>query len=163
MPEYDDCGNCGREVTDDSDFCPFCGVLFEHAPMMVCEVHRAGEAFAVCVICQKFLCEFCAVEVENRFLCPDHQDVRLSGDYALIYESRDVAEAAAVRSLLTPGGVASEDDEGNVHSEGEDNSPDVIDTNLFTRGRTARIYVPIPRYLEASEVLREWREDLKSS
>ena len=157
MPELDDCGNCGYEVSDDSDYCPYCGVLFEHAPLVTCETHMNREASAVCVICQRPLCEACAVEVASRFLCPDHQSVKLRENYALVYQSRDVAEASAVRAMLSEGDVATEDEEGNV-IEAEDDKLYVVDANLFTRSQLARLYVPVPRYLEAMEILREWRE-----
>jgi len=165
MPEYDDCGNCGGEVTDDSDFCPHCGVLFEQAPVVACATHNGSGSCAVCVICGRYLCEICAVEVGGRFLCPEHESIKLVENYALVYQSRDVAEAATVRAMLTPSGqVASEDGEGNLDIPVEDDGGqfDVVDANLFTRGQLARLYVPIPRYLEAMEILKEWRESLKN-
>ncbi len=53
--------HCGDEVTEDSDFCPHCGVLFAEAGDVFCDEHQQKPATGVCIICRKVFCEECGV------------------------------------------------------------------------------------------------------
>jgi hypothetical protein len=136
--DTDKCGNCEQEVTTDSDFCPHCGVFFESSPAVACAADGDREADGVCVICQKFVCERCGVQVLGRWLCGDHQNVELREDFAMVFQSSQFSSSGVVKSTL------------------EDAGFQVIDMNWRARGgRYNKLYVPIPDFVKASEILKD--------
>jgi hypothetical protein len=140
MPEVDNCGNCGEEASTDSDFCPHCGVLFEQAPFTVCDFHRDREAEGVCIICRKFVCDGCAIVIHKRLFCAEHQDVVAQEDFARVHESNYIAEAESIAAMLKGAGF------------------EVVAPVWGARGRLARVFVPIPEYVEAIKLVHEWKE-----
>lgn len=155
------CPECGGEVTSDSDFCPHCGELFEGSDALRCSFHPQNRAVAVCIICQRTVCEECGKKKQNRWLCPDHSNVTVEQDWALIFQSPDINEAELVKSVLESIGkkvVARNFGPNNVVWEGGGDS-------LFSRqalNRLAKLFVPIPEYDDAKKALREWESSNKS-
>lgn len=138
MEELDNCGNCGEEVATDSDFCPYCGVLFEKAPAVSCEFDHDREADAVCIICQKPVCVHCASLVQKRWFCGEHSTVEVQEGWAKVLESPDSVLIGAMKTVLADSGF------------------EVIDQNWRARGgRKSRLFVPVADYLKAVQLLKE--------
>ena len=150
------CEYCERTATADSDFCPYCGVLFEKAGLVACQSHPLDRAAGVCIICQRPLCESCIEIDRHRIFCSDHQDVVVEDEWALVFESTDVTEAGLVKSVLESAGyhlqVRGFGSIGYVWDGGGE-SP--LSRSLL--GQPAQVYVPIPEFLHASETLEGWR------
>ncbi len=155
MTELGNCGNCNGEVTVDSDFCPHCGQIFEQAGESPCDTHPERKALAVCIICRKTLCEKCRTKVKRRSFCEQHQSIEVEEDWAKIYQSSDVHEAEMVKAVLAGAGVK---------VEAQNLSPASISTyfgeialfRAFMR-YPAKIFVPIPEFVRAMEVLQDWQ------
>ncbi len=140
MAELTTCANCNNEVTEDSDFCPHCGYLFKDAPPVKCETDLDREASGVCIICQKLVCPLCREVKNKRLFCLDHRAVVVEQDWAMVVQARSVADAEMRKNFL---------DENGFHT---------IAQNLGMRIRNraaARVFVPIPDYLKAKEMLEE--------
>ncbi len=156
MSEYTHCPNCSEEVTTDSDFCPHCGLIFEEAGAVVCDTDAGQKAIGVCIICRKVVCERCGVGVNGRCFCLDHQHVEVQQDWAMVFESTEIAEAELVKSVLESTGhkvlVQNFNSVGFVWDGGGD-SP-VSRSNI---NKPAMVFVPIPEYRDAARELAEWR------
>jgi hypothetical protein len=156
MPELINCHYCGDEITDDSDFCPHCGVLFSEAGEVFCDEHLQEPATCVCIICRKVCCEDCGVKVGGRSFCLAHRKVRVQEDWAEVFRSTEVADAELVKSLLESTGhkvlCQNFNSIGFVWDGGGD-SP-ISRSNI---NKPAKVYVPIPEYLQAMEVVYDWR------
>ena len=155
MHEYGPCPSCDGEITEDSDFCPHCGILFEKKIRVPCDTHSQGQAVGVCILCRALLCHECVHTKGGRRFCSEHRNVKVEQDWALIFQSNDINEAELVRSFLesisqqlilrnfTPHGF--------VWDGGGD--------SLFSRqavNRPAKLFVPIPDYVGARKALEEW-------
>lgn len=155
-PEYVSCSSCNEEITVDSDFCPHCGVLFEAAGGEMCETHPANAAQGICIICQKLICEECGKEVWGRRFCLEHRNVEVQQDWAKAFQSTDINDSELVKSLLESNGfkvlVQNFLAIGGVWDGGGDSS--ISRSNI---NKPAKVFVPIPEYLRAEEVLKEWK------
>ena len=156
MSELTKCHNCSEEVTEDSDFCPHCGVLFAEAGEVFCDEHLQESAIGVCIICRKVCCEDCGVKVAGRIFCQAHRKVKVQEDWAEVFRSTEVADAELVKSLLesTSHKVLCQ----NFNSigfvwDGGGDSP-ISRSNI---NKPAKVFVPIPEYLQAMEVVYDWR------
>jgi hypothetical protein len=142
-------------VTEDSDFCPHCGSLFDRADDVMCDLHGSSRAEGVCIICRTVVCSRCAKKVRGRWLCRIHVSVNVEQDWALVFESPDINEAEFVRSLLESVGllvVVRNFGPNNVVWDGGGDS-------LFSRqalNRPAKVFVPIPEYVQARDALADW-------
>lgn len=151
------CKDCGKEITADSDFCPHCGALAGVPEQIVCELHPDRQAAAVCIICRTALCDFCATRRRERWFCKNHASVRVEQDWAIVLESPDINKAELARSVLDAGGfhvVVRNFGPNTAVWEGGGDS-------LFSRqqlNRLAKVFVPIPEYLNAVQSLQEWEE-----
>ena len=149
------CTQCSGEVTADSDFCPHCGVLFEKVSSARCDTHPQTRAEGVCIICRKLVCDRCGKQRAKRWFCTDHSDVKVEQDWALIFESPEINESELVKSFLESVGlhvVVRNFGPNNVVWEGGGDS-------LFSRqalNRLAKVFVPIPEYVDARKAFREW-------
>jgi hypothetical protein len=156
MSELTNCHYCGDEVTVDSDFCPHCGVLFAEAGEVFCDEHLQESAIRVCIICRKVCCEDCGVKVGGRSFCLAHRKVGVQEDWAEVFRSTEVADAELVKSLLESTGhkVLGQNFSsiGFVWDGGGD-SP-ISRSNI---NKPAKVFVPIPEYLQAMEVVYDWR------
>jgi len=156
MSELIKCHYCGDEITDDSDFCPHCGILFFEAGEVFCDEHLQKSATCVCIICRKVCCEDCGAKVGGRSFCLAHRKVRVQEDWAEVFRSTEVADAELVKSLLESTGhkvlCQNLNSIGFVWDGGGD-SP-ISRSNI---NKPAKVFVPIPEYLEAINVVEEWR------
>ena len=155
MPEIIKCRHCGEEITDDSDFCPHCGVLFEQAGKVFCDLHTLEPGVGVCIICRKLCCEECGARVHGRFLCSAHRKVKVEQDWAEVFRSTEISNAELVKSVLESAGhkvqVQNFNSIGFIWDGGGD-SP-ISRSNI---NKPAKVFVPIPEYLDAFEEIVEW-------
>lgn len=143
MPETEaSCERCNADVTADSEFCPHCGILFEGASDVRCEVDGQNAAAGVCVLCQTLVCRSCGTEVAGRFRCHSHAAVEVAMDFANVYESKVLANVDLVRAVLAQAGFV------------------VIDQYLDPKPGVAaplKLFVPIPQYCEAASLVEGYR------
>jgi RNA polymerase subunit RPABC4/transcription elongation factor Spt4 len=153
--QYTNCPQCAEEITDDSDFCPHCGVLFSGASGQVCDLHPDRPATGICIICRDLVCDACEKIVRGRSFCGGHQNVEVQQDWARIFQSTDINESELIRAFLEGSGhkvlVQNFAPVGFVWDGGGDSA--VSRSNM---SKPAKIFVPIPEYLKAKESLEEW-------
>jgi hypothetical protein len=96
------------------------------------------------------------VKVAGRSFCLAHRKVKVQEDWSEVYRSTEVADAELVKSLLESTGhkvlCQNFDSIGFVWDGGGD-SP-ISRSNI---NKPAKVYVPIPEYLQAMEVVYDWR------
>ena len=149
------CANCDGEVTEDSDFCPHCGRLFEQTGTAFCDSHSDETATGVCIVCRRLLCNKCGSRKSGRWFCNDHKNVAVEQDWALVFESPDINEAELAKSFLQSVGV---------HVVVRNFGPNTVvwdggGDSLFSRqalNRQAKLFVPIPEYEQSRQALEEW-------
>jgi RNA polymerase subunit RPABC4/transcription elongation factor Spt4 len=155
MSTYRHCDNCKGEITQDSDFCPHCGMLFEEAGEIPCDSHADRRGWGVCIICRKVVCDEDGILVDGRAFCPEHDQVVVQQDWAQVFSSSDVEEAELCKSVLEANGfkvqVQNFQSVGYVWGGGGDSM--ISRSNL---GRPAIVLVPIPEFVKAAEMLAEW-------
>ena len=153
---YVKCSQCAEEITEDSDFCPHCGVLFSGATEQVCDLHTERPAIGVCIICRKLVCEACEKITRNRTFCSEHRNVEVQQDWARIFQSTEINESEMIRAFLEAAGhkvlVQNFAPVGFVWDGGGDSALSRSNMN-----KPAKIFVPIPEYLKAKESLEEWK------
>lgn len=156
MTQYGRCSRCGEDVTEDSDFCPHCGVLFPAAENVFCDTHPVERSSGVCIICRKVVCPRCSKTVRARVFCLDHCAVEVQQDWARVFESTEINDAELIRSVLEKGQfrvlVQNFSSIGYAWDGGGD-SPQSR-SNL---SRPAKVFVPIPEYLEALKTVVDWQ------
>jgi len=156
MSELINCHYCGDEVTVDSDFCPHCGILFAEAGDVFCDEHVQVKALGVCIICRKVCCKQCGVKVRGRFFCSAHRKVKVEQDWAEVFRSTEISDAELVKSVLESSGhkvlVQNFNSIGFVWDGGGD-SP-ISRSNI---NKPAKVFVPIPEYLDAMKEIVEWK------
>jgi hypothetical protein len=156
MSEYKNCFYCKNEVTYDSDFCPHCGVLFAEAGKVFCDLHPLEPGVGVCIICRKLCCEECGAKVRGRFFCSAHRKINVEQDWAEVFRSTEIADAELVKSFLESAGqkvlVQNFNSIGFIWDGGGD-SP-ISRSNI---NKPAKVFVPIPEYLDAVKIVEEWK------
>jgi hypothetical protein len=156
MTELIQCTFCSEEVTEDSDFCPHCGVLFKKAAEVLCDLHIENQGKGVCIICRSVVCDECGVHARGRMFCQSHRKVQVQQDWAEVFRSTEIADAELVKSVLETAGhivqVQNFNSIGFVWDGGGD-SP-ISRSNL---NKPAKVFVPIPEYVDAKEEVEEWR------
>jgi hypothetical protein len=156
MVQYDSCSHCGEDVTEDSDYCPHCGILFPNSESALCDTHQTINATGVCIICRKTVCPRCSKGVHGRTFCLDHKNVEVQQDWAEVFESTEINDAELIKSVLEKSQyrvlVQNFGSIGYAWDGGGD-SPQSR-SNL---SRPAKVFVPIPEYLEALKTVEEWR------
>ena len=100
MPEYINCSSCSEEITEDSDYCPHCGIIFRETENSVCERHAPRQASGVCIICHKVMCPECCVKRQNKVFCSEHAEIEVQQDWALVYQSTEISESELIKSIL---------------------------------------------------------------
>lgn len=162
MAELTSCEHCGEEVTVDSDFCPHCGYLFEGTGPVECETHGSVEAIGVCIICHRSVCGECGTAVGSRLFCDAHKHLVVIQDWVKIVESTDVYKAEMAKSLLEDNGVHVQPQNfgsvGFVWDGGGE-----LPLARKQLGQPAKIFVPIPEYEKALEVLSDWESSNSQS
>ncbi len=158
MSAYLQCSHCEGDVTPDSDFCPHCGIMFERADEVACDNHPDRKSVGVCIICHALLCTECAVVVEQRVFCHDHQGVPVQQDWAVIFSSTEVEESELRRAVLEAGGykVQVQNFQSVGYAWGGGGDSPISRSNL---GRPALVLVPIPEFLEAVRTLEAWESE----
>lgn len=149
------CSNCQGEVTEDSEYCPHCGYLLTDEPLQ-CERHPGNGASGVCIVCRRTVCEECSEENDRRVFCLDHLDVIVDGDWAEVFRSTDVNEAELARAVLEGSKFHVEvQNFGSIGYawDGGGESP-LSRVNLNS---PAKVFVPLSEYLDAKQVLEDWR------
>jgi hypothetical protein len=150
------CSHCSEEVTIDSDFCPHCGTLFVDGKDVFCDEHPKKSALGVCIICQKLVCDECGVEIHGRNFCTLHRKVKVEQDWAEVFRSTEISDAELIKSVLESAGqkvsVQNFNSIGFIWDGGGD-SP-ISRSNI---NKPAKVFVPIPEYLEAIKVVEDWR------
>jgi len=154
------CPHCSNEITSDSDFCPHCGILFAGAGNAPCDLHQLEFGVGVCIICRKVCCRECGTTVRGRFFCTVHKKVRVEEDWAEVFRSTEIADAELIKSVLESAGqkvlVQNFNSIGFVWDGGGD-SP-ISRSNI---NKPAKVFVPIPEYLNAAQVVEEWKSSEK--
>jgi len=149
------CHACQEEITEDSDFCPHCGMIFKKAGEVFCGRHETVRAAGVCIICRRLLCHRCAVRVHRRMFCDEHRHVKVQQDWAEVYRSTELNEAGMIKSVLEGAGFKVQTQNfqsvGFVWDGGGDSSQSRSNLN-----RPAMLLVPIPEYLDARTVVDDW-------
>jgi hypothetical protein len=156
MSDLITCPYCSEEVTADSDFCPHCGTLFVDGKDVMCDEHPAKSALGVCIICRKLVCDECGMETGRRFFCSAHRKVEVREDWAEVFRSTEVADAELIKSLLESTGLKVLGQNFNSIGfvwDGGGDSP-ISRSNI---NKPAKVFVPIPEYLQAMEVIYDWR------
>jgi len=156
MPEYDNCENCGGEVTKDSDFCPHCGYLITESDAVFCDTHQERRATGVCIICRNLVCERCGARIHRRMFCLDHKDVEVQQDWAMVFESTDINEAELAKSFLQSASFRLQLQDFNSIGFVWDGGGDSA-LSRSALSKPAKIFVPIPEYLDAVKAFGEWR------
>jgi len=151
------CSNCDCEVTEDSDFCPHCGVIFELIEKVLCETHPERPASTVCIICRATLCKECAQRVRRRFFCNEHCSVEVEEDWAEVYRTHDANDAEMVKSVLAAAGVGVQAQNLSPAPMGAFFGESAVFRLLMRY--PAKIFVPIPEYAHAVQVLKDWQSD----
>lgn len=159
MSSYINCSYCKEEITKDSDYCPHCGIIFEKAGTFFCDEHKTEPATGVCIICRKVFCKNCGVEVRGRRFCLPHRKVKVQQDWAEIFRSTEIFDAEQVKALLESLGhkvqVQNFNSIGFIWDGGGD-SP-ISRSNI---NKPAKVFVPIPEYLDAKREIKEWEESI---
>jgi RNA polymerase subunit RPABC4/transcription elongation factor Spt4 len=150
------CEHCSNEVTLDSEFCPNCGSLFPGDIPLHCDTHSSKVATGVCVVCHALLCSACGTSPHSRLLCPAHAVVILEEGWAEVFRSTDVNEAEMAKAFLESEGYTVNPTDfgsvGYVWDGGGDSS-----MSRSALNKPARLFVPIPDYVKAKEVLQDWQ------
>jgi hypothetical protein len=156
MPEYIKCSYCGEEITGDSDFCPHCGTLLVDGKNIFCNEHPNISASGVCIICQTPVCLECCAVIHGRKFCSVHRKVKVQQDWAEVFRATELSDAELVRSVLESEGhkvsVQNFNSVGFIWDGGGDSS--ISRSNI---NKPAKIFVPIPEYLDAIKAAEEWR------
>jgi RNA polymerase subunit RPABC4/transcription elongation factor Spt4 len=154
MADLTDCPHCSEEITEDSDFCPHCGILLTEEKAF-CTLHAQDEATGICIICRQPVCRRCAAIVHRRTFCPEHKTIEVQQDWAMIFQSTEIVSAELVKSVLETAEfhvqVQNFASIGYAWDGGGD-SPQSR-SNL---GEPAKVFVPIPEYLEAAKTMSNW-------
>lgn len=98
------CEECGAGVGNADEFCPACGAVF--AEKLRCDAHPEAAAFAVCVVCQKKLCQECSVAVSGHHTCEAHENVEWISGWATAAIFPTHLEAELSRQHLKEHGLA---------------------------------------------------------
>jgi len=159
--EYINCKNCDGEVTADSDFCPHCGVLLKGIGTLRCDTHAQRISSGVCVICRKVVCIECSKVVHGRSLCLDHKKIEIRQDWALAFQSTEISDSELVKAVLESEGFHIEVQNFNSIGfvwDGGGDSP-ISRSNI---SKPAKVFVPIPEFLEAVDVIKDWNASKKA-
>ena len=147
------CENCGEEYPEDAEHCPHCGALSFNAEEDWCIVHGDRVAESVCIICHAPVCSECRTLVGGRTLCPEHSDVELMQDWAMVLKTYDAMKANGAKARLEEEGIPAQ-----IYKLGElflfamDGMRNGI-APLGPGTAPLKVFVPVDRYDEAVEIL----------
>lgn len=159
--QYTSCEHCREDVTWDSDYCPHCGALIRMEEPVHCEHHPDRIAAGVCIMCRTPICPECMKLIHNKRFCLEHQDIEVQQDWAKVYESDDIMEAELVKGILRQEGMLAQ-----VMNEKLNASPIPLPDVPVVRSndrRPAKVFVPIPAFQQALDILIEWDKGKKNA
>lgn len=92
------CTICDNDISENMDFCPYCGNLFlEDAK---CINHKDIPGIGVCLICEEPMCNECGGYVNEKFLCTLHENYEIYEGMAKVYGSSDAVHCNYLADLL---------------------------------------------------------------
>ena len=97
------------------------------------------------MVCGKAVCEGCADSSQRAFLCDEHRSVRVTEGWAEVYTTTSEFEAQLLRDNLRAEGI----DAQTFSQRDRVFSVDLGELSIV------RLLVPVWRYVDASEVIRE--------
>lgn len=97
------CSYCDNEVSEDLDFCPYCGSLFLED--VKCINHSEVEAEGVCLICEDPYCKSCGKFTGRKFLCDKHSDYEIYQGMAKVFGSNDHVHCNYLADMLKQEGI----------------------------------------------------------
>ena len=109
------CETCGGESELDSDFCPYCGIIFKSD--IKCEDHTDRESIAACVICQRSLCSECDNVVDEQHKCDLDVNYELIEDWVHIHTTGTEWEAELAKQALISEGIECETFSQTFHAQ----------------------------------------------
>ena len=101
--EFFICDNCENEVSSDSDFCPHCGSLFVEDAS--CINHPDVSAEGACVICCEAFCEQCGANVDDVFICNQHDSLEFIDGMVRVFGTNDVVQVEFAKDCLEKNGL----------------------------------------------------------
>jgi len=129
--------------------------LFIEAGEVFCDEHTKNSALGVCIICRKVSCTECGIKVQGRIFCLLHGKIKVQQDWAEVFRSTEIADAELIKSVLESAGYKVQTQNFNSIGfiwDGGGDSP-ISRSNI---NKPAKVFVPIPEYLEAKKVVEEW-------
>jgi hypothetical protein len=151
------CENCGNEISDDSEFCSYCGALF--LDNTNCDKHESRDAEGVCIICRLPYCTECGSFVNKQFLCNEHSEYEIYEGMCRVFGSEDQMQVEYAMDCLKKSGL-------HPFLYSRKVSPISLggpDYSLFRPSGDFRTHlvneiklmIPLPEALEAEEILRD--------
>ncbi len=149
------CGNCELELTNEDEFCPRCGSIFDET--VKCYKHESQSAEGVCVICNYAFCNKCGGFVNETFLCQEHEHYEVLQSLAVVGESKESYEIESLRNTLIGNGLHPFLFSGrNIPStylpSTEYSNQNALDLAIYGNGKI-KILVPFSEVLEAENIL----------
>lgn len=152
------CRNCENKISDDFDFCPFCGSLFVEGER--CKNHPGRDGDGVCLICENVFCKGCGRFVNGKFLCNEHDHYEIYQGMAKVYGSNDNVHCNYLADILKQEGI-------NALVYVRKTSPISIggvDYSLFRASgeynghliNEVKVMVPLSELLAAEKIVREF-------
>ena len=157
------CENCSGTVLQSDKFCRNCCTAFVEE--VKCSNHSEKVAEYFCVVCAKPLCQDCAVYVDKRYRCADHQQVEIREGWAKTYAPTTYVEAQFIEQLLTkhqvPSKMLSNTMGSNYGAIRLWQLSPVIPFMVarWLGGGEIKIFIPANKYDQAAKLLAEFSED----
>lgn len=92
------CKRCESEVPNDAEYCPSCGALFTED--LMCINHNENKAEGVCVICEKPFCSKCGSDVDDLFLCFEHEHFEIIENMGRVFGTSDIVQIEYAKDCL---------------------------------------------------------------
>ena len=155
------CAFCENEISEDLDFCPYCGSLFIED--VKCINHTNTEANGVCLICEEPYCKECGKFTGKKFLCSIHKEYEIYEGMAKVFGSNDNIHCNYLADMLRQEGI-----NALVYKRKTDPiSIGGVDYSLFrTSGEDnkhltneVKVMVPFNQVLEAEKIIKEFDEN----
>lgn len=154
------CGNCELELTNEDEFCPRCGSLFDEN--VKCFTHPATDAEGVCVICHYAYCNECGSFVNETFLCDEHEHYEVLQSLAVVAASKEAYVIESLRNTLIVNDLHpflfSGLNSPSVYLPTNNyNAQNALDIAVYGSGEI-KILVPFGEVLEAENILNSQEE-----
>jgi RNA polymerase subunit RPABC4/transcription elongation factor Spt4 len=149
------CSNCELELTNEDEFCPRCGCLFDES--VKCYNHELKIAEGVCVICNYAFCEKCGMFVNDVFLCAEHEHYEIYQSLAVVALCKNAYESESLKNSLIATGLHPFMFTGNnkpttYTPSTESNNQNALEVAIYGRSEI-KILVPLGEVLDAEKLL----------